>query len=84
MRIASKKQLSSKRIAEHWFPMRFTPNNDGLNDRIIPHTSGIKQLLDFSIYNRYGNCIYHTSTIGEGWDGTYIGHTSEWRGYTSG
>ncbi len=35
-------------------PTAFTPNNDNLNDYFYPLTRGIKSIVRFSIYNRFG------------------------------
>jgi len=56
-----------------YIPTGFTPNKDGLNDKLIPLLSGVKTFKRFSIFNRYGNLIYSTNIAGEGWDGTYNG-----------
>ncbi|HEX2682976.1 MAG TPA: PKD domain-containing protein, partial [Ferruginibacter sp.] len=37
-----------------YVPNAFTPNNDGLNDRLIPFMIGIKELRYFKIFNRWG------------------------------
>ncbi len=52
-------------------PNAFTPNNDGLNDvfRIPPSTP--QKIKSFSVYNRWGGLIFHTSDSGTGWDGTF-------------
>jgi len=54
-------------------PDVFTPNGDGDNDRIYVKGWGIKKLLEFSIYNRWGEKVYTSTDINEGWDGTYNG-----------
>ncbi len=54
-------------------PSAFTPNNDGNNDIIYVRGWGIKQLLEFKIYNRWGECIFTTDDINQGWDGTFKG-----------
>ena len=51
-------------------PTAFTPNNDGKNDILKPIVVGMKRLEYFSIYNRWGQRIYTTSTTGQGWNGT--------------
>jgi gliding motility-associated-like protein len=51
----------------------FTPNGDGDNDKIYVKGWGIKDLIEYSIYNRWGEKIFTTSDINEGWDGTYKG-----------
>ena len=57
----------------YYLPTAFTPNGDGLNDVVRPYVIGMKGLKSFSIYNRGGNLIFHTTKAGEGWDGTYKG-----------
>jgi gliding motility-associated-like protein len=54
-------------------PSAFTPNHDGKNDCYGIRYWGVIQELDFSIYNRWGNLIFHTKNPGECWDGTYKG-----------
>jgi gliding motility-associated-like protein len=54
-------------------PKAFTPNGDGDNDRIYVRGWGIKKLLEFSIYNRWGERVYTSTDINEGWDGTFNG-----------
>jgi gliding motility-associated-like protein len=34
---------------------------------------GVLNLDFFNIYNRFGQLLYTTSQIGQGWDGTYNG-----------
>jgi gliding motility-associated-like protein len=53
-----------------YLPSAFTPNGDGLNDIIRPYLIGMKGLKSFSVFNRWGNLIFHSTTYGEGWDGT--------------
>ncbi len=54
-------------------PSMFTPNGDGNNDVVKVNGWGIKQLLEFQIFNRWGQLIYSSSNISEGWDGTFNG-----------
>ncbi|MFM2338477.1 MAG: hypothetical protein RL115_1670, partial [Bacteroidota bacterium] len=51
-------------------PSAFTPNNDGLNDSIYPIAVGIQRINYFSIFNRYGQLVFKTTTDRKGWDGT--------------
>jgi gliding motility-associated-like protein len=60
-------------ISNIWVPSGFTPNKDGKNDILRPITKGIKQLIHFNVFNRWGQIIYTTNRMGEGWDGTYKG-----------
>ena len=54
-------------------PEAFTPNGDGVNDEIRVNGWGIKQLLEFRIYNRWGNEVFFTDDIHQGWDGNFNG-----------
>ncbi len=54
-------------------PDVFTPNGDGDNDVIYVKGWGIKKLIEFSIYNRWGEKVFTTTDINKGWDGTYKG-----------
>jgi gliding motility-associated-like protein len=56
-----------------YVPNSFTPNNDGLNDILRPFMIGIKELSYFKIFNRWGQLIYQTSKIQDGWDGRFKG-----------
>ncbi len=54
-------------------PSAFTPNGDGLNDFLYP-LSGFKAInLSFSVYNRYGQCIFTSHNYADRWDGTLKG-----------
>ncbi len=54
-------------------PSTFTPNGDGVNDIIYVDGWGIKDLVSFEIYNRWGELVFKTSELKEGWDGYYKG-----------
>lgn len=54
-------------------PTAFTPNGDGHNDLVFVRGWGIKDLLEFKIYNRWGELVFISGDINEGWDGTYKG-----------
>jgi gliding motility-associated-like protein len=53
-------------------PNAFTPNNDGINDKVYVRGFGIKRLV-WRIYNRWGTVVFETSDKTQGWDGTYKG-----------
>lgn len=63
------------------FPNAFTPNSDGPNggyyipgnldnDIFFPYTSGVID-YKFQIFNRWGELIFETEDIKQGWDGYY-------------
>jgi gliding motility-associated-like protein len=54
-------------------PSAFTPNSDGLNDRLLPTLMGIRELKSFRIFNRWGQLLYQTSKEYEGWNGLLAG-----------
>jgi gliding motility-associated-like protein len=59
-----------------FIPNTFTPNGDGENDRFYPMGSGVQSIIDFMIYNRWGELVYEKHHFGlnnpaDGWDGIY-------------
>lgn len=56
-----------------YFPNAFSPGNDDLNERItlVPTCP----LTDFEmlVFNRWGQLLFKTNDLNEGWDGTYQG-----------
>lgn len=58
-------------------PNAFTPNGDGINDRMMPIALGLFELEEFSIFNRWGMLVFTTNQLTEGWDGTFQGHPEE-------
>ena len=54
-------------------PTAFTPNGDGINDELYIKGWGLKQLIEFKVFNRFGEMIYQSNKLDKGWDGTYKG-----------
>ncbi len=54
-------------------PKAFTPNDDGVNDIIYVKGWGIKSLVEFRIYNRWGKEVFFSDNLLSGWDGTVDG-----------
>jgi gliding motility-associated-like protein len=54
-----------------YVPTAFTPNHDGLNDILKPFYVGIKTLYYFTIYNRWGEKVFSTTDMNQGWDGSW-------------
>jgi gliding motility-associated-like protein len=50
-------------------PSVFSPNNDGINDKIRAYFGCLKTLNYFNIYNRWGRIVFSTSSPTEGWNG---------------
>lgn len=78
------------------FPNAFTPNTSGpsggfydvtdlSNDIFFPYTSGVID-YQFEIFNRWGELIFATNEIKQGWDGYYKGEIVQqgvyiWKAY---
>jgi len=55
---------------EFFMPDAFTPNNDGVNDLLLPKGIGIVEKdYDFTIFDRWGNLIFETNDLNQGWNG---------------
>ncbi|MBX7203225.1 MAG: gliding motility-associated C-terminal domain-containing protein [Bacteroidia bacterium] len=50
-------------------PNVFTPNNDGINDVFLPEIKASIKQSELTVYNRWGNLIFKTNQINEGWNG---------------
>jgi gliding motility-associated-like protein len=55
------------------FPNTFTPNNDGLNDVFYAYGMGVVSFY-MQMVDRWGEKIYESNSIDEGWDGSYSSH----------
>jgi len=58
-------------------PSAFTPNGDGKNDCFGVKSWGSISELNFSIYHRNGQLLFHTSDPTNCWDGTFKGEKLE-------
>jgi len=54
-------------------PSAFTPNNDGRNDDFKPLLFGNVEEYRFTVYNRWGQVVFSTTTPGQGWNGSFGG-----------
>ena len=55
-------------------PTSFTPNGDGVNDVIYAKGWGISELTEFKIFNRWGQIVFETTDLEEGWKGDLKGN----------
>jgi gliding motility-associated-like protein len=53
-------------------PNAFSPNGDGVNDKIYVRGFGIAK-MNWTIYNRWGKVVYQGTDPSEGWDGRVNG-----------
>lgn len=58
-------------------PNAFTPNGDGKNDKYRPILIGYKEVLNFRIFNRYGQLMFESKAMDAAWDGTFQGRDQE-------
>lgn len=58
-------------------PSAFSPNGDGLNDYLYPLNAYKAINLDFSVYNRFGQLLFHTTDWTNKWDGTFKGQGAD-------
>lgn len=64
-------------ISAYNIPNAFSPNGDGLNDvlYVINHLN--ITLLEFTIYDRWGELVFTSNDIHNGWDGTINNQEAE-------
>jgi gliding motility-associated-like protein len=67
--IVSGTTLSTKEI---FVPNVFTPNGDGKNDRLMVFGNYVSS-LQFRIFNQWGQLIFYSDNISNGWDGSWNG-----------
>ena len=53
-----------------WVPSAFSPNGDGNNDFFFVRGNNIKE-FNISLYDRWGNKVYESSNLAEGWNGEF-------------
>ena len=63
-------------------PKAWTPNRDGHNDKLFPLTVNIRELKYFRVFNRWGQLVFETNMIGQGWDGIFQGKPAVMDVYT--
>jgi gliding motility-associated-like protein len=54
-------------------PNAFTPNNDGKNDCFHVIIPGDMNSFELSVYDRYGQMVFHSNSYSSCWDGRYHG-----------
>lgn len=58
-------------------PNAFSPNDDGINDRLIPFACpAVSRILNFQVFDRWGNLVFRQTNfapndLSAGFDGTY-------------
>ena len=54
-----------------YMPTAFSPNRNGINELFKPLGSQYVHYYSFEIYNRWGEMVFKTDNINDGWDGKY-------------
>lgn len=54
-------------------PNAFTPNEDGKNDKFYVRSNGLTAINFFRVYDRWGQLIFETNDLSQGWDGSFNG-----------
>jgi gliding motility-associated-like protein len=54
-----------------FFPTGFSPNGDGVNDLFRPKYSIDLEKFNLQVYNRWGELVFSTADLNEGWNGLY-------------
>lgn len=54
-------------------PTAFSPNGDGRNDVFSLKNMNFQRVIEFKVYNRWGQEVFSTTDNKQGWDGTYKG-----------
>jgi gliding motility-associated-like protein len=54
-------------------PSAFTPNGDGRNDVFKIINASFQRLMEFRVFNRWGQEVFSTTDITSGWDGKWKG-----------
>jgi len=60
-------------LSNVFIPTAFSPNGDGNNDFVFVHGLDPQQTFEFVVFNRWGQSVFTTSTMAQGWDGTTEG-----------
>jgi gliding motility-associated-like protein len=58
-------------------PSAFSPNGDNDNDYLLVIDKNIAELVIFRIFNRWGNLVFESNDITQGWDGSYKGKAQD-------
>jgi gliding motility-associated-like protein len=59
-----------------FIPNIFSPNGDGENDVLYVRGYGVAA-ISFTIYNRWGEVVFESTNIDNGWNGTYLGQVCD-------
>lgn len=65
-------------VTNAMLPNAFSPNGDGSNDAFKLSIQDERvHLKDFSVYNRFGQRVFYTKDVQQGWDGLFNGKAAD-------
>lgn len=67
---------TSENKNDFFIPNAFSPNGDGNNDVLFVRGRNIQEFT-FNVFDRWGQMVFETQNIDDGWDGTYNGKKME-------
>jgi gliding motility-associated-like protein len=74
LQVVLRQAIPSSCTPDIFVPKAWSPNRDGHNDKLFPFVVCMKEMKSFKVYNRWGELMFETNVIGNGWDGLYRGH----------
>ncbi len=77
-------KLSIDNHSAVFVPKAFTPDRNGANDVLRPILVNVVSIKYFRVFNRWGQLLFETKLMNEGWDGTYKGVMQPVETYTWG
>jgi len=63
-------------------PTGFTPNFDGLNDIVYVRGVSENATINFMIFNEWGQLVFSSNSVEQGWDGSFNGEMANMGNYT--
>ena len=63
-------------------PTGFTPNFDGLNDIVYVRCVSENATINFMIFNEWGQLVFSSNSVEQGWDGSFNGEMANMGNYT--
>lgn len=73
LRRAASNPISILKDPNLFYPSAFTPNGDNLNDIFTVFGQYVEN-FELKIFNRWGELLFTTNNLEEGWDGTFRGN----------
>ena len=76
------RQITTNCVSDIFVPKAWSPNNDRHNDKLFPIPVCIRELKYFRVFNRWGQLVFETNVLQQGWDGIFKGQPQVMDTYT--